>query len=169
MRRHNTQVIPVEPGDGRCRAFSLIELVVVIVITGLLATLALPRFADAQQRYRLRLAGQRLVADLQLAGARARQAGAQRTVTFDASRNRYELGGVTSLDRPGDAGSTYGVDLSAEPYAVRLQAVELDGGGNQLAFSGHGLPDRSGWLTLSSGGSTITVTIDAASGEVTLP
>lgn len=137
-----------------------------VVITGLLASIALPRFADAQQRYRLRLAGQRVLADLQLAQSHARLAGASHTVSFDTSNNVYQLNDVDSLDRPNEA---YRVDLAASPYTLNLKAVEFEGDDNTLTFSGYGQPDRSGKLILAAGASTLTVTIDAASGEIYLP
>jgi prepilin-type N-terminal cleavage/methylation domain-containing protein len=169
MRRNKPQVGTVEPSAGRRRAFSLIELVVVIIITGLLASIALPRFADAQTRYRLRLAGQRLVADLEMAGAAARQAGASRSVVFDTRNNAYSIADMPSFERPGEAGSAYAVDLTADPYAVNLYALEFEGDSNTLTFNGYGRADRSGSVILVSGDSSITVSINAANGEVTLP
>lgn len=61
-------------GTRRCHGFTLIELIMVIVITGTLAFVALPRLVDTTM-WRLRAFSDQLVAELQAA---QRQALAQR-------------------------------------------------------------------------------------------
>ena len=106
------------------RAFSLIELVMVLMIVGIVAAIALPRYFNAIARYRMQAAALRVVADLQLARASARTQGEARTVTFDLSGGALTVSNITPLNRP-DA--VYRTDFSAEPYRVSLVTADFGG------------------------------------------
>src|SRR5688500_12739493 len=61
--------------DGRARGFSLIELVLVVATIAVLSAIAVPKYADAMNRYRVDLAAKRVVADFALARSSARGSG----------------------------------------------------------------------------------------------
>ncbi len=145
------------------RGFSLVEMVVVLIVLGALAAVALPRYSDALFRYRVEVAAHRLAADLRQARSVARTSSADRTIAFDAAADRYTVAGVDRLDQ--NAGA-YEVDLAAEPYDADLDRVALDGGVDTLTFDGYGEPDRGGEIELRVGPYTRVVRVEADSGRV---
>jgi hypothetical protein len=74
---------------------------------------------------------------------------------------------MTDPDHPS---ATYRVDLTAEPYRATIVSAQFGTSGNTatLAFSGYGMPSAGGSVTLAVGASRRTVTVDGASGEVTV-
>src|SRR5947199_7821895 len=73
---------PTKQPARRRGAFTLVELIMVVITAALLAGLAIPRWAGAIQHYRLDLAAQRVTNDLALAQARANFGSAAITVAF---------------------------------------------------------------------------------------
>jgi hypothetical protein len=63
-------------------------------------------------------------------------------------------------DRPGAA---YAVDLTASPYQVTLNSVNL-GNDTTLVYNGYGVPDSAGTIVVQAGNFTKTVTIDSSTG-----
>lgn len=145
-----------------CRAFTLLEVVVVITIFGILSSVALVRFAGAAANYRADAATQRIVADIALARARALATSQTRKLTFTLSSSTYTLTNETSL-RGGAA--PYVVALTADPYLARLTSVSF-AGNPQLAFDPYGKPASAGTIRLSVGTVTRTLTVDGVTGQV---
>ena len=151
------------PGRGR-KAFSLLELAMVLFIMGVIVAIAMPRYANSLASYRATLAARRIAADLALARQTAWATGASRVATFTQASSRYQLVGASSLER---TTAPYVVDLAAGPYCATLQAVSL-GGATSITFDGYGFPDRGGQIVVQSGSSRKTVVIDPATGNATL-
>ena len=145
-------------------AVTLVELTIVVLILGIMAAVAMPRFADALSRFRADAAATRVKADLQLARRRAKMQSADQVVDFDASANLYTLSGVSDLDRPGQ---TYQVQLNRWPYEATIVSVSL-GGDETLVFNGFGLPDTGGQIVVQAGSYQLSVLVDAASGNVSI-
>jgi prepilin-type N-terminal cleavage/methylation domain-containing protein len=146
------------------RAFNLTELAVVVVIIGILAGIALPRYADAVATRRLDAAARRLVVDLSLSRSRARTSSTSQTVAFDVNADRYELVG---MDHPDRAGEKYSVHLSDEPYQAKIVSVQL-GGDAEIVFDGFGMPDTGGTIVIQVGGYQKTVIVDALTGQASV-
>src|SRR2546423_11308670 len=87
-------------GVGR-RAFSLIEMVLVLAILAMVSAIAVPRYAGSIARYRAETAARRVAADLALAAAHAADAGKPQLVVFVA--RSYQMPGMPHLD-----GKSYG-------------------------------------------------------------
>ena len=149
---------------GRPTAFTLVELIMVVIIIGIVAGMAVPRFANALVNQRLTAATRRLTTDLQLAQRRARLTGQSVTVAFDADTHSYQLVGLSDIDH---AGEDYEVRLWAEPYGVLIGAVDA-GGDNELIFNGYGEPDSALTITLQAGATARELTAAAGSAEVTI-
>lgn len=143
--------------------FTLIELVLVVLITAVFAAIVVPRYTQSLSRYRAESAARRVVADLELARTTARNRSASQAVRFFLTSSEYELKGMAD---PIDPTATYRVALTDEPYRTVLTTFSL-GGSDTITFNGFGQPDRGGTLTLRSGDAVRTVTIDAQTGRAT--
>jgi prepilin-type N-terminal cleavage/methylation domain-containing protein len=152
---------PIPTGN---RAFTLVELVMVLVLVGVLAAVAAPRFARANANYRADLAARRIAADLAFAQRKARASSKQVTVSFAVATHSYQLVNVSDLDR---SSQTYIVKLSAEPYGASLLTADFAGAA-QVVFDGYGTPSAAGAVTLRAGGVQRTVTLDAVTGRATV-
>ena len=146
------------------QGFSLLELVMVVAIMAIVAAIAVPRYGQAAARYRIDVAARRIVQDLSLASRQARNAGAPRTVAFNAAGTQYTISGLAALDK---AAQGYQVDLLAEPYCSRVDSANFGGDGT-VVFNGYGQADSGGQVVLKSGSMTRTITLDAASGKASV-
>ena len=145
--------------------FTFVELLLVLVVLGVLALVAVGRFGSYTAGRRLACAADRVAADLRLAQRAAYTLGASRAVDFTLGANRYTVENQASFDR---AAAAYVVDLSADPYRVQLQSANF-GGQGRIAFNGYGQPLAGGTVVVGLGGSATTVTVDATNGEVRVP
>src|SRR5437763_1911264 len=85
----------------RARAFSIFELVIVLLIMSILTAVAAPKFFDSLLFHRVESAARRVKSDLELARTQARLTSASQSIAFTNSSSSYTLAGVKSLDRPG--------------------------------------------------------------------
>jgi|GEM_PF-2475589 len=131
-------------------AFSLIELVIVLVIVAMLAAIAVPRYGQSQARYRADAAAARVATDLQRARDTARATSGSQLFML-SGRHTYAFG-------PSErAAST--VDLSGEPYGV--QTVGGDLGTEDVTFDAFGKPSGATWFYLGLGDEWRRIDVDA--------
>jgi prepilin-type N-terminal cleavage/methylation domain-containing protein len=145
-------------------AFTLLELVMVIVIMALMATLAAPRYANSLNRYRVEVAARRVAMDLSYAQARARATCSTRSISFDKSTSTYTLIAESDLNKPG---SNYIIDLTQPPYRTTIVSVTFGGGGT-LSFNGFGVPNTAGTVRIRCGNQTRNINVDAVTGLTTV-
>ena len=140
--------------------FTLLELVLILVILATLGAIAAPRYANALDRYHADATARRIVADLELARATARNTSASVTVTFDPGMNTYVMTGVDSLDHPGNNATLL---LSNAPYRSQLVSTGL-GGDDEIVFDGFGVPDIGGVVLIQCGAESRTIAVDNETG-----
>jgi prepilin-type N-terminal cleavage/methylation domain-containing protein len=145
------------------RAFSMIELVVVLLIIGILSAVAVPAFVDSLLFYRVESAARRVKADLELARQTARLTSTTQSIEFDDSTYSMSAG-VVDLDHPTNA---YFVDLAAAPYHLQTVEVDFDGGG-RIFFDGYGAAADDGTIILTAADYECTVTLSSATGQITI-
>ena len=116
--------------------FTLVELVVVIVILGILAAVALPRFVGLQGDAR-HAKGQAVLGTVKAASALARaaalvkgQTGATGTVTMEGASvalvNGYPAGSATGIEVAANLGSIDGVTVA---HAAGTTTIQVSGAG----------------------------------------
>lgn len=142
-------------------AFSLIELVAVILLMAILAAVAAPRWTTALEEFRATAAARRIVQDLTLAQRTAITASRSQRVSFSVATNSYSLSQVVSLDR---ASADYVTLLSEDPYRTRFISLFGTLSNQQLVFNGFGVPDRSGAIVIACGQSQRTIAVNADTG-----
>jgi len=148
-----------QPGPSGS-AFSLVELLVVITIISVSASIAVPMYAGALTRYRADAAAQRIVADLNYARQRARVTGSNVIVQIKQGTDCVVLWDVPSLDNPN---AEWAIDMSAKPYNADILSATFTAG--KVTFDGYGYPDAGGSIALVVGTETRTVVLDPDSGK----
>src|SRR5690349_15258881 len=91
---------PRHTGGAR-RAFTLAEMMIVMVIMVLLGSTAYSKYSAALNNFGADALARRVAADLAYAQSIARRTGATQAVMFDTTNNQYQFVGWTDPDRPG--------------------------------------------------------------------
>ncbi len=152
------------PGVCLKLGFSLIELMLVMAIVAVFSAIAVPRFSQSTDRYRVDAAARRIEADFQLARTRARITSSTLTIVFDIANDRYSIAGLADLNQ---SSSIYTVELSNAPYQADLTAAVFAEGA-KISFNGYGVPGGAGIIVVTVGKQQRTISIAAETGEVTI-
>ena len=155
---------PFRRHGARRSAFTLVELILVLIILSIFAGVAAPRFGSAIARRRADAAASRIVLDLELARRQAKTSSANQTVFFDIAANSYSLPGMQHPDRPG---RDYEVPLSEEPYRVGIASADF-GGDLEIVFNGWGSPDSGGSVVIQVGNYMRTIIVEPSTGQASV-
>jgi prepilin-type N-terminal cleavage/methylation domain-containing protein len=145
------------------RGVTFIELVIVVLILGILTGVATPKFVGSLKFHQAEAAALRIKADLNLARQTAIRRSSTQSVQFTNGTAAYALPGLTHPDHPALA---YTVNLTGSSFTVSVNASF--GGGPTVTFDRYGAATVGGTVTVSAGGLTKTVSVDATSGTVTI-
>lgn len=181
-------------GGGRWNAasgFTLIELTLVVLVLGIVATMAVPLMSTVLTEARLNAAASEIVTAIEYAQLTALGTRSPCRVTIDAvagtllvERVEHDsslLGAQAQLpEATVEAQSMVRVPhpmLPFEDYEVdftdpnRFSGVELVsatfGGANFIEFQPLGMPSSGGTVTMTAGDFQVVLTVDALSGRVT--
>jgi prepilin-type N-terminal cleavage/methylation domain-containing protein len=143
--------------------FTMYELLTVIAILAVLASLAIPNMISWRTEAKLRGASNNLRADLQMARLRALREKAIVAVIFTADGYSIFLdNGVNSGDWNLDVDETL-VKYQQLPTGVTITLpTSFSSPNNRTRFNGRGFPDQA---TLTGGGLTGTVTLQNSRGS----
>lgn len=150
----------VRPRRAGRAGFTLLELVVALAILAIISSAAIPRFLRGLARQRMSAAARKVDADLRWARQRAVQSGAACTLSFSPAARSYRLKRGTPAALGADLFET---TLADEPFCIASLTADF-GGDALLSFDAYGLPDSGGTLVLSSGGVSVTITLDTDTG-----
>lgn len=150
-------MVPFHHKSKRHLGFTFVELMIVMLIFGIFAAVAAPRYRDALSRFRADATAKRVAADLRLAQRHAKRTSASQSIVFDVANNRYVLTGIPDLDH---ADQTYAFDLGDSDSQTVLQSAVF-GNNSTLTFDIYGRPDKSGTVVIKSGSYQQTVTVEA--------
>jgi len=137
-------------------AYTLVELVIVVLVVGILMRVAAPKYMESLAVYRSDTAARRVAADLRLARSYAQKVSAAQQVDFDAAAETYAMSVTPDVDR---SGSMYMVNLYQQNSAVITSATF--GPGDAVQFDMYGRPDRAGSVVIQAGTRQKTVEVDA--------
>jgi prepilin-type N-terminal cleavage/methylation domain-containing protein len=155
----------------RHKGFSLLEMSLVVVLLAVLTAMAVPRFAGSANNYRVSLAARKVAADLGRARADAWSRGVHRTVTFNTAALQYTLTGVADMNNSALADTV--VSLNTSPYNLTQMSTNFAPANAMglplVIFDGYGMPNSGGTVTVTSGTLSQTVTVNATTGNITIP
>ncbi|MCH7702901.1 MAG: GspH/FimT family pseudopilin [Planctomycetes bacterium] len=158
---------PLPPPQTPHAAFTLIEVVLVLVIMSLLMAVAQPRIASYVNNDRVRRSADRLAMDLRLAQSEAIKQQAVVTISFDTTQDTYTL---TNLSPDSQGATERTVALGSDSYyRTSVAGVVFPVKGlKSVSFDSFGSPDSGGTITLASGRITCTITVDSVTGRPTV-
>ncbi len=146
---------------------TFIDVIITVMIMGILATVAAPKFLDSLTRYKVEAAARQVAADLKHARHHAKTIGATQSVVFTPAADTYDLPGMNDINR---AGQPFSVDLAKTGYAAQLVSVSFGplGTDTTVVFDMYGRPDYGGSVVVQTGSEQRTIDVDGATGNVTI-
>jgi len=112
-------------------AFSMIEMVLIVVIMGIIVAIAAPRFADAGSGRRRNAAMNAIQRDVETVQLRAKATGKMHTIVFYPDEEMYVAFEGTDIKREA---IVLARELDAQPLGVELSRTDI-GGDNNIVVS----------------------------------
>jgi prepilin-type N-terminal cleavage/methylation domain-containing protein len=138
------------------RGFSLIELVIVVVIVGLLAAVAVPRVASADAGSRTQGAEDRLLSEFLAVGELARASGVSHTIRFDVGNSQLQVFKGRAVSK---AGLVRAVAFGAAPYHLRFDSASVSDATPTIIVDAHGMYSAQATVVLDAGSVKRTVAL----------
>jgi type II secretion system protein H len=153
---------------ARPSGFTLIELLVVMAIMAIMAAIAMPA-SGAGYDQRLDLVELQITDALGRAQALARSTREPHGVVFDLAGERFAVvdgQGVAVTDPLTRSSYIVDFDRPDQPQGIEISTASFGTNGVAAIFDGQGLPVNGGTVELRCHGSSRTLTLDQATGDV---
>lgn len=152
----------------RVRAWTLVELLMVMVVIGAWAGVAAPRFAESLAHRRAENAIQRIARDITSTARLANTTSRAQTIAFSLVMHGYSRCSGAEIPDPSDPPQ---VRLHDEPYLAELVYVSFTGlnpgaSGPSLTFDGFGRPTASGIIVIRVGKAYRYLVLDGSTGRL---
>jgi len=162
------------------RGFTLIEIIMVVVILGIVAFMAVPMVSNAAD-VQVRAAANRIAANIDYAKSMAITHQRSYSVVFDPANESYEVQDESGdvIDHPVNPGS-FVVDFSTDSNLSRVNLVDVDfdsDSDHAITFDYLGSPYsgldttsplNTGQITLTADNFTLVVNVEPVTGYVTI-
>jgi type II secretory pathway pseudopilin PulG len=146
-------------------AFTILELVVVLMIMSILGAAAMPTFFRSLEQQRLESAARRLKQDLEQVRQTARTKSKTESLTFTGATTYTLSADVQGLDH---ASQTYAVDLAAAPYNVSDISTASLGVPAKVTFDGYGTTTAKVTIVMQMGGYKRVLTLNPSTGQAAI-
>jgi len=150
------------------RGFTLVEALLVVTVTLIVAAGALTLFARSHEQLGLRDAATRLAADISLAQRDAVARAEWRSVRFDDELGQYRVSGKSGTIVNPISHEDFIVDLR---HVVPGVSIDLDSSGlpaDSIAFAATGEATAAGNIALEGGDTRFEVIVAPGSGKITI-
>jgi prepilin-type N-terminal cleavage/methylation domain-containing protein len=149
--------------------FTLIEIIIVIVIISIAALLVIPMMSSAGD-IQVRAAADMIAADLEYAKSMAISRQKTYKVIFDTVAESYRLADATgiTITHPVNAGKPYAVNFKADSRVNQVNIDSVSFAGSEVDFDSVGSPNSGGKIVLKAGGKTVTVSVEAGTGFISV-
>ena len=156
------------PRSADSRAFTLVEIMVVLVILAIGAAMVIPQVVSMSDLEAVS-AARMLSCDLQYAQDTAITSQLPVTVSFDPTGESYELTNASGALIHPMTKSDYVVSFPAQRGLEELDVVSANFGGSaSVTFDELGSPDNGGSVVLQAGPHRYRVSVADATGKVTV-
>jgi prepilin-type N-terminal cleavage/methylation domain-containing protein len=149
----------------RQAGFTLVELVVVVLILGVIASASVPKIIARQDKWRVQSAARHLAHDLRQLSKYALAKSQSYTVNFNLALDQYVMPTVIDPAHPGETyqvnlRSLYGVDITSTTIPSMMPQA--------ITWSGHGTPNMPVVILLARNSEQAAVMV-AVTGDVGSP
>lgn len=150
-------------------AFSLIEMVIVMVIMAIAAVVAIPMMSSAGT-VQLRSAANMIAADLEYAKSMAISRQKTYSVVFDKNVESYQIEDSSGIiTHPVKKGFSYIINFKNDSRLSKVDILNVNFAGvSKVSFDYLGSPDNTGYVDIKAAGSTIRISVEAATGYITI-
>lgn len=131
------------------RAFSLIEIVLVVVIVGIVAAVAIPRIGSAQAGTRIESADKRMRSEFVAVGELARANGRSHTVQISLPDSQIRVYEGTP---PSLGPQVRTVSMAEQPYAVRFVSTTISDPNGYITVDGYGMYSANARVRIETSG-----------------
>jgi len=161
------------PRPARRRAFTLVEILIVVVVTSTIAVAALPSISATLDNMKVTALAREIAADMRYAQTLALKTGVRHRVSFGSDAQTYEV----------QSENSFAWDLCTHPITKKPWSVSLDdksryaglaltksvfGSSEYLYYDRYGAPVSGGSVVLTLGGITRTIRVAPLSGKITV-